>query len=72
MALVPLVQSASWLRTPPRDLPRPDSTFVTHLIATAEHMPQTRSLRRATPLDARIAYTRTSVGCMAPRSVGSR
>ena len=32
------------------------STFVTQLIATAEHVPQTRSLRRATPADAQAAY----------------
>jgi hypothetical protein len=30
--------------------------FVTHLIATAEHAPQTRSLRRASFADARTAY----------------
>ena len=32
---------------PIRLLPRPDAPFVAHLIATAEHAPQTRSLRRA-------------------------
>ena len=31
--------------------PRPDPTFVAHLIATAEQLPQTRSLRRATPAE---------------------
>jgi hypothetical protein len=36
--------------------PRPDPTFVAHLIATAEQLPQTRSLRRATPADALSAY----------------
>jgi hypothetical protein len=30
--------------------------FVTHLIATAEQLPQTRNLRRATPADAQSAY----------------
>jgi hypothetical protein len=35
---------------------RADPTFVTHLIATAEHVPQTCSLRRATPADAQAAY----------------
>jgi len=30
--------------------------FVTHLIATAEHAPQTRNLRRASFADARTAY----------------
>src|SRR5260370_41599352 len=46
VALVPMVPSAQWSRvaSPP---PRPDSIFVTHLVATAEQGPQTRSLRRA-------------------------
>jgi hypothetical protein len=35
---------------------RPSPIFVTHLIATAAQAPQTRSLRRATPADARTAY----------------
>jgi hypothetical protein len=34
----------------------PNPVFVTHLIATAEHAPQTRSLRRASFADARSAY----------------
>jgi hypothetical protein len=55
VALVPVIP------TPPRSaaLPqagRPNSMFVTHLIASAEHVPQTRSLRRATPADAQTAY----------------
>jgi len=33
--------------------------FVTHLIATATHAPQTRGLRRGTPADAEIAYAAT-------------
>ena len=36
---------------------RPDSIFVTHLIATAEQVPQTRSLRRASAADAQSAYS---------------
>lgn len=55
VALVPLVQSAQWSRAHIL-LPRPDPTFVTQLIATAEQMPQTRSLRRGTPADAQTAY----------------
>ena len=55
VALVPVVQAARW-QIPSRELPRPNSTFLTHLIATAEQVPQTRSLRRATPLDAQTAY----------------
>jgi hypothetical protein len=35
---------------------RPDPTFVTHLIATADQAPQTRSLRRASLADAQTAY----------------
>jgi hypothetical protein len=56
VALVPVVQAAQWSQIPSRELPRPNSTFLTHLIATAEQVPQTRSLRRATPYDAQIAY----------------
>src|ERR1700679_1967111 len=55
-ALVPLVASAQWSPIPGQLLSRADSTFVTHLIPTAEHAPQTRSLRRATPADAQTAY----------------
>ena len=39
-----------------RVVTRPDPTFVTQLIATAEQVPQTRSLRRATLADAQTAY----------------
>jgi hypothetical protein len=56
VALVPVVQAAPWSRIPSRELPRPNSTFLTHLIATAEQVPQTRSLRRATAFDALAAY----------------
>ncbi len=34
----------------------PNPIFLTHLIATAEHVPQTREFRRASASDARIAY----------------
>ena len=34
----------------------PDPVFVTHLIAEAQQAPQTRRLRRASPLDAQAAY----------------
>jgi hypothetical protein len=37
-------------------LNRPDSSFVTHLIATAEQSPQTRILRRAATADVQAAY----------------
>ena len=54
VALVPLAQELTWARK--MALPRPDPSFVTQLIATAEHMPQTRMLRRAAPADALSAY----------------
>lgn len=37
-------------------LNRPDASFVTQLIATADHVPQTCSLRRGSPADAQAAY----------------
>ena len=52
--LVPITQSVH-----PRlraATPRPDPTFLAQLIATADQAPQTRSLRRASPADAQIAY----------------
>ncbi len=52
--LVPVTQSVYW--TPKPALPRPDPTFLTHLIATADQAPQTRSLRRASLADAQSAY----------------
>ena len=54
VALVPVVPTVHWSRVPDQQLSRAD--FVTQLIATAEHLPQTRSLRRATPADAQAAY----------------
>jgi hypothetical protein len=56
VALVPVVASAHWPRVPDQQLSRADPGFVTQLIATAEHVPQTRSLRRATLADAQAAY----------------
>jgi hypothetical protein len=54
VALVPVIQTAHWSRADSR-LSRAD--FLTQLIATAEHAPQTRSLRRGTPADAKTAYS---------------
>ena len=54
VALVPLAQEVHWVCKLP--LPRPDPSFVTQLIATAEQVPQTRTLRRATSADALSAY----------------
>jgi hypothetical protein len=55
VALVPVVATAHRSRVPERQLSRAD--FVTQLIATAEHAPQTRTLRRATPAVAQAAYS---------------
>jgi hypothetical protein len=55
MALVQTVEAARWSHV--RPLPRPDSIFLTHLIATREQAPQTCSLRRASVSDANAAYT---------------
>jgi hypothetical protein len=54
VALVPVVPTVHWSRVPEQSRSRAD--FVTQLIATAQHLPQTRSLRRATPADANAAY----------------
>ena len=55
VAVVPLAQELRLRSKLP--LPRPNSSFVTQLIATAEQMPQTRMLRRATSEDALSAYS---------------
>ena len=55
VALTAPAQELTW--TNKRALPRPDPSFVTQLIATAEQVPQTRTLRRAAPADALSAYT---------------
>jgi hypothetical protein len=52
--LAPISPSARF--APQRPAARPDTSFVTHLIATVMMAPQTRSLRRGTPADAQIAY----------------
>ena len=56
VALVPMVQAAQWSQAGGPQPSRPNSIFVTHLIATAERAPQTRALRRATAADAQTAY----------------
>jgi hypothetical protein len=45
---------------PIRVLPRPDASFLAQLIATADHSPQTRTLRRASSADAMAAYHSTA------------
>ncbi|WP_298108196.1 hypothetical protein [Bradyrhizobium sp.] len=47
----------------------PDPIFVTHLIAQAEQVPQTRQSRRASTADAQAAYRPRQ---SAPQSAGSR
>jgi hypothetical protein len=67
-ALVPLAYTERRLR---RRWYRwaPDPIFVTHLIAAAQQVPQTRRVRRATLADAQAAYQT----CQSPaRDVGSR
>jgi hypothetical protein len=54
VALVPVVPRLHWSLVPDQPMSRAD--FVAQLIATAEYAPQTRSLRRASPADARAAY----------------
>lgn len=53
-ALVPLTPTLQW--APKAILPHPDPSFVTQLIANAEHVPQASRMRRASPADARLAY----------------
>jgi hypothetical protein len=55
VALVPVAQQAQWSQPQVRRAP-PDPTFVAQLIAAAEHIPQTLSLRRAATADALSAY----------------
>jgi hypothetical protein len=55
VALVPVAQEAQWSRPQVRRA-LPDPTFLAQLIATAEQIPQTRSLRRASTADALSAY----------------
>ena len=52
--LVPVTQTVHW--SPKPTMARPDPVFVTHLIATADQAPQTRSLRRGSLADAQTAY----------------
>jgi hypothetical protein len=54
VALVPVTQPVQWSRKSASA--RPDPSFLTHLIATADQAPQTRSMRRASIEDAQTAY----------------
>jgi hypothetical protein len=53
-ALVPV--SPSVYRATSFAIARPDASFVTHLIATAERQPQTRELHRAAAAEVLSAY----------------
>jgi hypothetical protein len=63
-ALVPLVTNVRRSRVTDRQSARAD--FVTQLIATAEHVPQTCGLRRASPVDAQVAYGAKRPAAAAP------
>lgn len=39
---------------------RPEASFIAHLLATADHAPQTRALRRTSPAAARATYDRAA------------
>lgn len=54
-ALVPLA-GKDRPRPPGYAITHPDLSFVAHLIATATHAPQTRTLCRASPTDAQASY----------------
>ena len=53
-ALVPLTPVLRLVRKVP--LTRPDPSFVTQLIANAEHLPQASRLRRGSSEDVQMAY----------------
>jgi hypothetical protein len=57
-------------RKPISSSQRPDAPFLTQLIATAERMAATRTLRRASEADAEAAYR--SVATKRPGSAGLR
>ena len=59
-ALVPVVGTLRWSPLPHQRHSRADPLFVTQLIATAELIPQTCALRRATPTEALAAYRSTA------------
>ena len=53
-ALVPLAPVLQLV--PKAVLPRPDASFLTQLIASAQRLPQASRLRRASAADAMVAY----------------
>ena len=55
-ALVPVATMARRTALADQNRSLSGAPFLTHLIATAEQIPQTRTLRRATPAEAQAAY----------------
>ena len=66
VALVPVVQAAPWSRIPSREPPRLNSTFLTHLIATADICRKPAACGAQLPLMPRPPTTRTSIGPSRP------
>jgi hypothetical protein len=64
-ALVPVVPTV--YRAAKFAVTRPDASFVAHLIATAEQLPQTRELRRAAPAVVLSAYRSFEESIRRPR-----
>jgi hypothetical protein len=58
-ALVPLIRLASQQEAPHHSPVRRVASFVTHLIATSEKVPQAREKRRADPAEVIAAYRST-------------
>jgi hypothetical protein len=58
-ALVPLIRLAPHSEAEHHGPVRRIATFLTHLIATEEHVPQTREKRRADPEEVIAAYKAT-------------
>jgi len=58
-ALVPLIPLKRESGTPHRGPTHRIASFITHLIATSEKLPQTREKRRADPADVIAAYKAT-------------
>jgi hypothetical protein len=58
-ALVPVAATAQRSALAGQSRSLSEAPFLTHLIATAEQIPQTRTLRRATPAEAQAAYRST-------------
>ncbi len=60
-ALVPVVATLRWSALPHQRRPRIDPSFVTQLIASADWIPQTSALQRATSAAYRSTTTRNQM-----------